>query len=108
MQEVSDFFKSLFRQEDFRSAWQCGDWTDFHGWLYIVSDLLVWSAYFVIPLLILAYALKKGSGIRFNGLYFLFAVFILLCGSNVFPGCIDVLDANVPVERIGAFCDCAC
>lgn len=99
MQEVSDFFKSLFRQEDFRSAWQCGDWTDFHGWLYIVSDLLAWSAYFVIPLLILAYALKKGSGIRFNGLYFLFAVFILLCGVTFF---LDALMFWIPMYRLSA------
>lgn len=99
MQEVSDFFKSLFRQEDFRPFWQCGNWTDFHGWLYIVSDLLVWSAYFIIPLLILAYALKKGSTIRFNSLYFLFAVFILLGGTTFF---LDALMFWTPLYRLSA------
>ncbi|MBW7913734.1 MAG: hypothetical protein H3C54_08590 [Taibaiella sp.] len=100
MQEVENFFKSLFKQEDFRAFWQCGNWTDFHGWLYIISDLLVWSAYFVIPLLILAYALKKGNAIRFNSLYFLFASFILLCGATFF---VDALMFWVPLYRLSAF-----
>ena len=99
MQEVLDFFKSLFRQEDFRPFWQCGNWTDFHGWLYIVSDLLVWSAYFIIPLLILAYALRKGGSIRFNSLYFLFASFILLCGATFF---LDALMFWAPLYRLSA------
>lgn len=99
MQEVSDFFKSLFKQQDFRAFWRCGNWTDFHGWLYIISDLLVWSAYFVIPLLILAYALRKGNSIRFNSLYFLFASFILLCGATFF---VDALMFWVPLYRFSA------
>ncbi len=99
MQEVSDFFKSLFKQQDFRAFWQYGNWTDFHGWLYIISDLLVWSAYFVIPLLILAYALRKGNSIRFNSLYFLFATFILLCGATFF---VDALMFWVPLYRFSA------
>lgn len=99
MQEVSNFFKSLFKQDDFRAFWQCGNWTDFHGWLYIISDLLVWSAYFVIPLLILAYALKKGNSIRFNSLYFLFAGFILMCGATFF---VDAMMFWVPLYRLSA------
>lgn len=99
MQEVTSFFKNLFKQEDFRSFWQCGNWTDFHGWLYIISDLLVWSAYFVIPMLILAYALKKVNSIRFNSLYFLFAAFILLCGATFF---VDALMFWIPLYRLSA------
>lgn len=99
MQEVSDFFKGLFRQEGFRPAWQSGKWTDFHGWLYIFSDLLIWSAYFVIPLLILAYAIKKGNHIRFNSLYFLFAAFIILCGITFF---VDALMFWKPLYRVNA------
>lgn len=100
MQEVLNFFKNLFEYRDFRPFWQCGNWTDFHGWFYIVSDLLVWSAYFVMPLLILSYALKKGKSIRFNSLYFLFAAFIMVCGATFF---IDALMFWMPLYRFSAF-----
>ncbi|MCB0695740.1 MAG: hypothetical protein KDC07_00165 [Chitinophagaceae bacterium] len=100
MKEVINFFTNLFEYQDFRPFWQCGNWTDFHGWFYIVSDLLVWSAYFVIPLLILRYALRMGKSIRFNKLYFLFASFILVCGATFF---VDALMFWVPLYRFSAF-----
>src|SRR5439155_17657132 len=53
----------------------------FHGWLYIISDLLIWSAYFAIPLFILRYISRRVNA-RFVRLYFLFAAFILACGST--------------------------
>ncbi len=99
MQEVLNFFKNLFESGDFRPYWLCGNWTDFHGWFYILSDLLVWSAYFVIPLLILVYALKKGKNVRFNSFYFLFASFILVCGATFF---IDALMFWKPLYRLSA------
>jgi PAS domain S-box-containing protein len=44
---------------------------------------LIWSAYFTIPLVILKYVSKR-QDIRFVRLYFLFASFILACGSTHF------------------------
>lgn len=99
MQEVKDFFRNLFEYEDFRSFWQSGSWTNFHGWFYIISDLLVWSAYFVIPTLTLFYIIKKRRGTQFRGLFFLFACFILLSGATYF---VDALMFWVPVYRVSA------
>ena len=83
MHQILEFFSKLFDSSDWPPRWHCGRWTEFHGWLYIISDLLIWSAYFTIPLVILKYVSKK-QNIRFVRLYFLFAAFILACGSTHF------------------------
>ncbi|MBD0288176.1 MAG: PAS domain-containing protein, partial [Flavisolibacter sp.] len=81
MEQVLDFFQKLFDTADWPPRWHCGNWTDFHGWFYIISDLLIWSAYFAIPLIILKFISNKVNA-RFVRLYFLFAAFILVCGST--------------------------
>ena len=99
MNEVIDFFKNLFEHSDFRSLWQSGSWTKFHGWLYIISDLLVWSAYFVIPILIMIFWARRYKRINFRALYFMFAGFILVSGATYF---IDAMMFWVPVYRVSA------
>ena len=98
MNPVTEFFKKLFDSSDWPARWHCGRWTDFHGWLYIISDLLVWSAYFSIPLVIIRYISKK-QNIRFVRLYFLFAAFIMACGTTHF---IDAVSFWVPAYRLNA------
>ncbi|RYE01267.1 MAG: PAS domain S-box protein [Sphingobacteriales bacterium] len=98
MEQVLDFFRKLFDTSDWPPRWHCGNWSDFHGWLYIISDLLIWSAYFAIPLTILRYVTRRVD-VRFTRAYFLFAAFILACGST------HLLDAVIfwfPAYRLSA------
>lgn len=76
-----DFVSKLFDTEDFPSRWNCGNWTDGHGWLHILSDLGVFSAYFAIPI-VLAFFVARRKDLPFRRLFVLFAAFILLCGST--------------------------
>lgn len=99
MQDVTNFFKNLFNYDDFRAAWLCGNWSDFHGWFYILSDLLVWSAYFAIPITILVHAIRKGKSVRFSRQYFMLATFILVCGLTFFA---DALMFWLPMYRVNA------
>jgi len=99
MNQVLDFLINLFKYSDFHPFWKNGSWTDFHGWLYIVSDLLVWSSYFILPVLIIRYVRKQGKKVHFNGLYVLFASFILVSGATYL---IDALMFWVPLFRVGA------
>lgn len=99
MSQVADFFKKLFDTSDWPARWFCGNWTEFHGWLYIISDLLIWSAYFAIPILIIRYISTKKTTVRFNRLYFLFATFILACGSTHL---LDAITFWHPVYRLNA------
>jgi signal transduction histidine kinase len=98
MKQVAEFFRKLFDTSDWPPRWHCGKWSEFHGWLYIISDILVWSAYFAIPLIIIRYISKKHDA-RFIRLYFLFAGFILACGSTHF---FDAVTFWFPVYRINA------
>jgi hypothetical protein len=41
-------------------------WSDFHGWLYIISELMIWLAYFLIPLIMLNYIFRKKAALKFN------------------------------------------
>jgi PAS domain S-box-containing protein len=76
-----DFLTRLFDTSDFPARWQCGNWTAAHGWLHILSDLGVWSAYVAIPC-VLGYFVVRRKDIPFRTLFLLFGAFILACGTT--------------------------
>lgn len=78
---MMEFWRKLFDTSDFPPRWYCGDWTTGHGWLHIVSDLAIWSAYFAIPC-ILGYFMWQRRDFPFRGIMLLFGAFILLCGTT--------------------------
>ncbi|MEO6851842.1 MAG: HAMP domain-containing sensor histidine kinase [Mucilaginibacter sp.] len=80
-EQVKDFFAQLFNTADWPPRWHCGSWTDFHGWLYIISDLSIWASYFAIPFLLFR-ILNKRKDIPFPKIIWLFIAFILLCGTT--------------------------
>ncbi|MEO6149615.1 MAG: ATP-binding protein [Mucilaginibacter sp.] len=77
--QVQEFFTNIFNTDSWPARWHCGTWTDFHGWLYILSDIGIWAAYFAIPLLIIRILIKR-KNIPFYKIFGLFVAFILLCG----------------------------
>ncbi len=81
MNQIGDFFFKLFDTSDWPPRWVCGTWTEFHGWLYIVSDLTIWLAYFLIPVIIIWFIQKKPD-IPFLPVFWLFGAFILFCGAT--------------------------
>src|SRR5947208_258701 len=76
-----DLVSQLFDTSSFPARWDCGDWTPLHGWLHIISDLGVWSAYLAIPL-VLAYFLMRRKDLPFRMVFLLFGAFILSCGTT--------------------------
>jgi len=76
-----NFWMSLFDTSDFPARWHCGQWTSGHGWLHILSDLAVWSAYFAIPGVLLYFILQRRD-LPFRKIFWLFGAFILLCGTT--------------------------
>lgn len=76
-----DFFNRLFDTSDFPARWQCGRWSSGHGWLHILSDLGIWSAYVAIPL-VLCFFLLQRSDLPFRKIFLLFGAFILACGTT--------------------------
>ena len=95
---VSDFFTKIFNTDDWPPRWYCGNWTDFHGWVYILSDIFIWAAYFAIPFLLFN-IVRKRKDIPFSRIFWLFIAFILLCGTT------HLIDAVIfwsPVYRLSA------
>lgn len=96
--QFANFFAKLFDTSDWPPRWHCGNWTDFHGWLYIVSDLLIWASYFAIPLLLFQIVTKR-KDIPFSKILVLFIAFILLCGLTHF---LDAVMFWWPAYRLSA------
>jgi PAS domain-containing protein len=76
-----DFLFHLFDGTGFPARWHCGTWSAVHGWLHILSDLGVWSAYFAIPCLLVYFVLRRRD-VPFPALFWLFGAFILACGTT--------------------------
>ncbi|WP_266365168.1 sensor histidine kinase [Tellurirhabdus rosea] len=98
MNTLVDFFSKLFDTSDWPPRWYCGNWTDFHGWLYLFSDLTIWAAYMAIPLVLIRFIIVK-KGVPLIRVFWLFGAFILLCGFT------HLLDATMfywPAYRFNA------
>lgn len=76
-----DFLYRLFDTSDFPARWKCGHWTPGHGWLHILSDLGVWSAYLAIPI-VLGFFLQRRKDLPFRRIFLLFGAFIFACGTT--------------------------
>src|ERR1700733_7906107 len=76
-----EFLKHLFDTSDFPARWRCGSWTPAEGWLHILSDLGVWSAYLAIPCVLFYFALRRRN-LPFKFVFLLFGAFILACGTT--------------------------
>jgi two-component system, chemotaxis family, sensor kinase Cph1 len=96
--QLKEFFLGIFDTSYWPPRWYCGTWTDFHGWLYIFSDLFIWAAYFAIPFLLFR-IINKRKDIPFPRIIWLFIAFILLCGTT------HLIDAVIfwwPAYRLSA------
>lgn len=98
MGELGDFFKNLFRSGDWPARWNCGKWSEFHGWLYIISDILIFAAYFTIPFLLINFIIRK-KNVPFPKIFWLFGMFIFACGATHL---IDAFMFWVPAYRVSA------
>jgi PAS domain S-box-containing protein len=77
-----DFLTTLFDTSGFPPRWRCGSsWTAPLGWLHILSDLGVWSAYLAIPCVLVYFALRRRN-LPFKSIFLLFGAFILACGTT--------------------------
>ncbi len=98
MNEVLDFFYNLFSTADWPPRWFCGKWTSFHGWITIFSDLAIWIAYFLIPI-ILVKLIQSREDLPFLPVFWLFGAFIILCG---FTHLMDAVIFWWPAYRLGS------
>ena len=77
--QITEFFEKLFRADSWPARWNCGTWTEFHGWLYICSDLAIGAAFFIIPIFLIQF-IKRKPTIPLPIVFWLFGAFIIFCG----------------------------
>lgn len=99
MEEIVDFFRQLLNSEVFMPRWVCGQWSEFHGWMYIISDLIIFLAYMAIPVAMLIFVRKRWHDVPFKWVFWLFIAFISLCGTTHL---IDAIIFYIPVYRLNA------
>ncbi len=75
---MNDIFARLVDTADFPARWRCGNWSDERGWLHIVSDSLIFLAYFAIPATL--FVLIRRKRVSFPFILWLLIAFILSCG----------------------------
>ncbi|MCF0071058.1 ATP-binding protein [Dyadobacter sp. CY261] len=97
-EQSQEFFNGIFSTAEWPARWYCGYWSDFHGWLYIVSDILIWAAYFLIPVFLVRFVLRR-KDFPFPKTIWLFVAFILFCGATHL---IDALIFWLPIYRFSA------
>jgi|GEM_PF-943542 len=97
-EQIAEFFRGIFSQSEWPARWYCGSWSDFHGWLYIVSDIVIWAAYFLIPIFLIRFV-RSRKDFPFPKTIWLFIAFIAFCGATHL---IDALIFWIPVYRFSA------
>jgi len=98
MDQISEFFAKLFSTTDFPPRWHCGDWSRFHGWLYVASDVTIWLAYMIIPTLLILF-IQRRRDVPFPPVFWLFGAFIVLCGTTHI---VDAIMFWAPAYRVNA------
>lgn len=95
---MPEFLSNLFDTSDFPARWHCGIWSDFHGWVHIVSDVAMFVAYSLFTVLIF-YVLKRRRDVLFPKVVFLFAALVFACGT------LHLIEAVIfwfPIYRVSA------
>lgn len=76
-----DLIDVVFSTDGFVPRKVCGHWTLPLMLLHNISDLLIWGAYFAIPI-ILAWFVRKRQDLPFPHIFWLFGAFIVSCGTT--------------------------
>ncbi len=78
-----DFIFRLFDTNGFPPRWTCGSgWVDDPslGWIHVVSDIVTWLAYMMIPCVLVYFAYRR-KDVVFPRVFWLFCTFIFACGT---------------------------
>jgi PAS domain S-box-containing protein len=75
-----EFFKQSL-SPDFMPHGYCYLWDARMVWLHVISDGLITLSYYCIPV-VLIYFIRKNRDIPFNRIFWMFATFILACGTT--------------------------
>lgn len=83
---MTSLISNLSNSSELTPLWQSGEWTGAHGWLHIISDVMIFGAFAAIPLALI-YNNRRRADIPFA------PVLGLLLGSLIFCGISYLVEA---------------
>ncbi|MEZ4705252.1 MAG: hypothetical protein R3A11_08720 [Bdellovibrionota bacterium] len=81
MNNIISTFSTLFDSTTFMPHGHCYYWKPGLVWLHVLSDLVIAVSYFMIPLILVYFILKKKT-LPFYRVFYMFGLFILCCGTT--------------------------
>jgi signal transduction histidine kinase len=96
---TGEYFANLLTTSNWPARWTCGTWSSADGWIYIISDLIIFAAYLSIPIMLFIYLWKRDLGF-FKPLTLAFGIFILSCGITHL---VDAIIFWEPIYRFSGF-----
>ncbi|WP_462170204.1 PAS domain-containing sensor histidine kinase [Pseudoalteromonas xiamenensis] len=94
LNSVKSFFSNAYMPHG-----HCYLWQEHILWTNVVSDLVIATAYFSIPIAILIFANKR-KDVGFHWLFLLFSAFILLCGITHLMGIYTVWNGTYGLQGL--------
>jgi two-component system sensor kinase FixL len=93
---MTDYFLHLFDPAGFTPRFGGGGWTAGLGWLHILSDGLIGTAYLAISA-VLIYFVRRRRDVPFPWMFWMFAAFLVCCGLTHL---LEVVTFYFPVYRL--------
>lgn len=84
-----DFIRHLFSPAHFMPHGHCYFWKPEVLWMEVIGDGLTVAAYFSIPIALLIF-IRKRTDLAFSSVFYLFGLFIFLCGCTHLLGIITI------------------
>ena len=91
-------FSQLFDSSTLSPHGICLLWRPVLLWIHVVSDALIGIAYFSIPLALASFVIRRRD-MDFGWIFWLFALFILGCGTNPFHVDLDAMASRLRHRR---------
>ena len=90
-----EFFRRLFEAADFMPHGHCYRWEPAILWLHVGSDAVIALSYYSIPIALI-YFVSRRSDLEFGWVFWMFAGFILMCGTS---HVVEIYTTWTPVYR---------
>lgn len=83
MSQHSELSPSIFSFDQWLPLWECGAWSRLHGFLHIISNLVIWLSFFSISILVAYFIYKRKADLQpFRYPIILLVAFVLACGTT--------------------------
>lgn len=103
MESVINFFKKLFKHDDWPPQWQNGNWTLIHGWIYILSNVLIGLGLMFISITAIKFVYRDKEQVQSPGNYYLFATLAIATG---IAHLLDAIAFYTPLYHLSALVLC--